>query len=195
MHEAPSKPVGLREQKRRQTFQRIADAGLKSFLSKGYQATTLDEIAAAAGISRRTFFYYFKSKDEILLAQQHGYMAALKASIVENGAAGRPIDIVQTAIRKLVARLETPQLLATARLMRDELIRVRTRGGYLQLEQTAYEGLCEVFPTRSDDELRLLSMVLISPLRLSVDRWIEDDGKRPLIDHVEDAFAKLRAEI
>ncbi len=38
---------------------------MKSFLAKGYQETTLDEIAAAAGISRRTFFYYFKSKNEI----------------------------------------------------------------------------------------------------------------------------------
>ncbi len=59
---------GLRERKRRETLRRIAEEGLKLFLTNGYEATTLDEIAEAAGISRRTFFYYLKSKEEILLA-------------------------------------------------------------------------------------------------------------------------------
>ncbi|MBB3608338.1 TetR/AcrR family transcriptional regulator [Rhizobium sp. BK602] len=196
MHEAPSKPAGLREEKRRQTFQRIAEAGLKSFLSKGYQETTIDEIAAAAGISRRTFFYYFKSKDDILLAHQRGYMEALRASIMENRSAGRPLDVIHQATLGLVARLQAPQLFETARLMRQsESLRTRTRGNYLQLEQVAYEALCELFPARDRDGLRLVSMIAVSPLRLSVDKWLQEDGKLPLIDYVEDALRKWRTEI
>ena len=80
------KPEGLRERKRRQTLQRIAEVGLSLFLRKGYEATTLDEIAAAAGISRRTFFYYFKSKDEVLLAYLGGY-AVTRICAVE------PVDV------------------------------------------------------------------------------------------------------
>ncbi|MGE0394761.1 MAG: TetR/AcrR family transcriptional regulator, partial [Vicinamibacterales bacterium] len=57
---------GLRERKHRETRRRIADAGLRLFLDRGYDGTTVDAIAAEAGISRRTFFSYFKSKDEIL---------------------------------------------------------------------------------------------------------------------------------
>ncbi len=69
MSRRPETPrQGVRERKRRETLQRITDAGIRLFVEKGYEATTLDEIAAAAGISRRTFFYYFKSKDEILLS-------------------------------------------------------------------------------------------------------------------------------
>ena len=45
-------PEGLRERKRRETSRRIAETGLKLFLKNGYENTTLDEIAAAAGISR-----------------------------------------------------------------------------------------------------------------------------------------------
>lgn len=196
MHEAPSKPVGLREQKRRQTFQRIAEAGLKFFLSKGYQETTIDEIAAAAGISRRTFFYYFKSKDDILLARQRGYIDAFKASVLESASTGQPLEIVHQALRKLVARIQTPQLLATARLLRQsELLRTRTRGAYLGLEQAVYESLCELFPAMDRDELRLISMVSVSPLRLAVDKWLQEDGQRPLMDYIEDALGKFRATI
>ncbi|WP_286182076.1 TetR/AcrR family transcriptional regulator [Rhizobium sp. ICMP 5592] len=178
------------------TFQRIADAGLKSFLAKGYQETTLDEIAAAAGISRRTFFYYFKSKDEILLAHQRGYIEALKTSVLESASVGQPIEIVHQALRKLVARIQTPQLLETARLLRqNNALRVRTRGNYLALEQAVYEGLCELFPAKDHDELRLMSMVSVSPLRLAVDKWLQEDGQHPLMDYIEEALRKFRAAI
>ena len=80
----PDHTEGLRERKRRQTLQRIAEVGLRLFLAKGYEATTLEEIAAAADIARRTFFYYFKSKDGILLAYQAGFADALKAAIPAN---------------------------------------------------------------------------------------------------------------
>ena len=53
-----SQQGGLRERKRRDTLQRIAQTGLDLFIAKGYEETTLDDIAAAAGISRRTFFHY-----------------------------------------------------------------------------------------------------------------------------------------
>ena len=62
----------------RKTLERIAETGLKLFSRNGYEATTLDAIAEAAGISRRTFFYYFKSKEEILLDwQMRGFSASL----------------------------------------------------------------------------------------------------------------------
>jgi AcrR family transcriptional regulator len=57
-----TKNEGLRERKKRETLQRIAETGLKLFIAQGYEGTTLEAIAEAAGISRRTFFYYFKSK-------------------------------------------------------------------------------------------------------------------------------------
>jgi transcriptional regulator GlxA family with amidase domain len=59
---------GLREKKRRETKLRIAESALNLFIVNGFEATTLDEIAKEAAISRRTFFSYFKSKDEIMLA-------------------------------------------------------------------------------------------------------------------------------
>ncbi len=61
-----------RAQEARKLLQRITDAGMRLFMARGYEATTLDAIAAEAGIARRTFFSYFKSKDDILMSLQSG---------------------------------------------------------------------------------------------------------------------------
>jgi AcrR family transcriptional regulator len=62
MDKAEVKEEGLRARKKRDTLQRIADVVLRLFVSNEYEETTLEEIAAKAGISKRTFFYYYKSK-------------------------------------------------------------------------------------------------------------------------------------
>ena len=54
-----AEPPGLRERKRQQTRERLTRAAMALFLERGFEATTLDDIAAAADISRRSFFHYF----------------------------------------------------------------------------------------------------------------------------------------
>ena len=92
------KNEGLRERKRRQTRQRIIDEGLKLFLANGFDATTLDAIAEAADISRRTFFYYFKSKEDIVLAYQSGSIERLRDMIVSESPDRPPLDVVRNAL-------------------------------------------------------------------------------------------------
>ncbi len=65
-----SKPSGLRARKRQETLERIAETGLRLFSQNGYEATTLDAIAEGGRNFTRTFFHYFKSKEEILLDWQ-----------------------------------------------------------------------------------------------------------------------------
>ena len=58
---------GIREQKRRETLQRIRDEAAKAVRAHGYDNVTVDDICRDAGISRRTFFNYVESKDEAIL--------------------------------------------------------------------------------------------------------------------------------
>ncbi|WP_101759208.1 TetR/AcrR family transcriptional regulator [Oceanicoccus sp. KOV_DT_Chl] len=60
--------MGLREQKKQQTRQRLLAVAATLFDQAGFQATTVDEIAAQANISRMTFFNYFASKEKVLEA-------------------------------------------------------------------------------------------------------------------------------
>lgn len=197
MQNALPKTEGLRERNRRQTLQRIAEVGVELFLAKGYEATTLDEIAAAAGISRRTFFYYFRSKDDILLAHLGGYPEALREAVQESASAGAPIDVVREALLKLSIRFESPRTIAIVRLIRENAALCASRHGRdLELERVLHEALCELWPARQRREgLRLLAMASLGALRLAVDAWIEQDGKRPLTKYIQDAFKNLKAEI
>lgn len=197
MIDAPAKEEGLRERKRRQTLHRIAEVGLKLFLSKGYEATTLEEIAAEADIARRTFFYYFKSKDDILLAYQAGFAGALKDALLEESPDAAPLDAVRGALLKLVARFHSPQAIAIDRLMREnEALRARKQASYLELEQAVFEALCQLWPAKKRRYgLRLVAMASIGAMRLAIETWSQQEGKHPLTKYVQDAFASLKAEI
>jgi len=198
MDDVLQKPEGLREHKKRLTRQRIAEVGLNLFLANGYDATTLDEIAVAAGISRRTFFYYFRSKDEILLAQLDGYVDALKLSVVENASAcALPVDAARYALLRFASHFESSQAIAVAKLMRDNAaLRARRPGGHQQLEQALHAGLCELWPgAERHDRLRIVAMASIAALRFAIDIWFEQDCKPSLEKYVQKAFEHLKAEI
>ncbi len=62
--------TGLRERKRLQTRERLTKVAMELFLKRGFEETTLDDIAAAAEISRRSFFHHFASKEDLVLAWQ-----------------------------------------------------------------------------------------------------------------------------
>jgi AcrR family transcriptional regulator len=71
---SPAPALGLRAQR---TIERILDATKEVFLSRGYGGTTIDDIARAAGTSRASFYTYFPSKRDALLAiGRHAYLAA-----------------------------------------------------------------------------------------------------------------------
>src|SRR5262252_4943057 len=99
MEGASERPQGVRERKRRETHERIIQKGLKLFVKHGYDETTLDAIAEAAGISRRTFFYYFRSKEDVLLAaHDSGFREALRPAMLEESPDQAPIDAVKSCL-------------------------------------------------------------------------------------------------
>ncbi|WP_229890037.1 TetR family transcriptional regulator, partial [Streptomyces griseomycini] len=65
--EPPESAAGSRAAAQRLKMRReLAAAAMELFATKGYEATTVDEIAAAAGVARRTFFRHFRSKEEAI---------------------------------------------------------------------------------------------------------------------------------
>ncbi|MCB8835744.1 TetR/AcrR family transcriptional regulator, partial [Escherichia coli] len=73
------------------------DAGVRLFIEKGFDGTTVDEVAAAAGISRRTFFHYFDSKDDILLSLQSDIGEVFAAEVRRAPLADTPFEMVRNA--------------------------------------------------------------------------------------------------
>lgn len=60
--------AGVREQKKQQTRKAIVDAAVNLFTEKGFEQTSMDELARVAGVGKGTIYGYFKAKEEIFLA-------------------------------------------------------------------------------------------------------------------------------
>jgi AcrR family transcriptional regulator len=78
--------TGLRERKKRETREALARAGLELFAARGYDETTLAEIAEAAGVSTRTIFAYFPSKEDILFSTMQAMLEELARALAERPA-------------------------------------------------------------------------------------------------------------
>src|SRR5262249_54451279 len=90
--------TGLRERKKRQTRDALTRAALELFVERGYDETTLAAIADAAGVSTRTIFAYFPSKEDILFSTMQATRDALVLALAE-----RPPGIdALTALRDFI---------------------------------------------------------------------------------------------
>jgi AcrR family transcriptional regulator len=194
MRGALDQSQGLRERKRQETSERIIDKGLKLFVKNGYDATTLDAIAAAAGISRRTFFYYFKSKEDVLLAaRDSGFREALKPTMLEESADQAPFVAIQKCLIKLASRYETKESVVFDRLMQSTAaLRARQEAGFVQTERVLLEAMRELWPEPGRrDALRLVAMVAMGTLRLALEKWKQDDAAHPLAYYLRQSFTLL----
>ncbi|GAA0602560.1 TetR family transcriptional regulator [Actinomadura livida] len=92
------RPPGRRERKKQRTREALVDAAFDLFSAKGFDATTVEEIADAVDVSSRTFFRYFASKEDVALTFQEEQTRAIMAALAE-----RPADEpIMTALRRAV---------------------------------------------------------------------------------------------
>lgn len=93
---------GLRERKKMRTRQAIATAALRLFAERGYEETTIADIAAAADVSPRTFFSYFPSKEDVIFAEIDDRLAEV-AERLRRTPGESPMETIR---RSIVAVLE-----------------------------------------------------------------------------------------
>lgn len=188
---------GLRERKKQETLQRLIETGVKLFLANGYETTTVDAIAAAAGISRRTFFYYFKSKDDILLSMQSSGFKIVCDAVAKSASDLAPLDAVQAAFVEACAPYLPDEMMILDRVMlSSESLRARKQIAYMQQEQELLASLYRRWPDPARrSSLRLVAMASMGAMRLAMEAWREDGGKRPLTALIVQTFTALRTEI
>src|SRR6266516_1712590 len=80
-------PIPVRERTRRAVRGELAQLAVSLFVEKGYDETTIDDLAAAAGMSKRTFFRYFASKEELVMGKYEFFGEQLAEDL-----AARPVD-------------------------------------------------------------------------------------------------------
>lgn len=187
-------PNDLRELKRQVTLDRITETGLKLFMENGYEATTLDAIAVASGISRRTFFHYLKSKDDVLLAHESGkFLRLLRPAFLKQSPKQSPIKAARKTFLALASMYETEESIIADRMLRSiETLRLRKEALLIQMEEILAEAMYELWPDEARrPALRLSAMMAMGALRFAKDNWRQEDAAHPLTHHIDEAFDLL----
>ncbi|UGT43991.1 TetR family transcriptional regulator [Nocardia yamanashiensis] len=92
-------PSALRDRKRERTRRALQEAAVELFESRGYEATTVADIAAAAEVGTRTFFNYFASKEELLFPEPDERVSAAAHAVATRRPDERPVEVLLRALR------------------------------------------------------------------------------------------------
>ncbi|WP_246011315.1 TetR/AcrR family transcriptional regulator [Nocardia mexicana] len=92
-------PSALRDRKRERTRRALLEAAVELFESRGYEATTVADIAAAAEVGTRTFFNYFESKEELLFPEPDERVRSAVHAIATRRSDERPVEVLLRALR------------------------------------------------------------------------------------------------
>jgi AcrR family transcriptional regulator len=95
----------------------LRDAALDLFMAQGYDSTTTDQVAARAGVSTRTFFRYFDSKDEVLFRGQRFWSETVADLIKQQPEALQPMDAMCETLIKLATGVRRDALVRYERIV------------------------------------------------------------------------------
>jgi AcrR family transcriptional regulator len=192
--------TGLRERKKAQTRAAIEAAAMALFARDGFAATTIPAIAAACDVAPRTFFRYFATKEDVLLAASASRLDLL-IELVRAEPHDRPLfAVVRGAMLTLAVEYERQRdvvLLHADVLDRNPALRARG----LEAQQTWEARLAEALAERHDVgpggpsslEIRLVAGVAIAALRAAVDEWVAEGCSPDLAALVAEAFVLFTA--
>lgn len=170
----PEAVEGRRERKRRQTRERIEQAAMSLFLERGFDATTIEEITEAADVSKRSFFDYFPSKEEVVFAWQDSFADRLMAAIAERPASDSSVKAVEEALIVTVTASADERAMALGELIhRTPTLKARDQLKYAKLEQKLTEALIarKGGDPQARTRMRLLSTIVIGALRVGSEVW------------------------
>ena len=186
---------GLRERKQQQTRERLKRAAMALFLERGFEATTIDDIATAADVSRRSFFHYFASKEDVVAAWQEGAASALVAEVVARPVGETMLTAAENAIAAAVKRIDPTEAAAMSRLKRDNpALHARDQLKYEKLERALADGLAQRAGRKSDRlKARLVAMIATGAMRVGGESWIGEGAREKPEAFVKRTFDAIRA--
>jgi AcrR family transcriptional regulator len=193
-HQEP--PRSLRERRRLRTRQTIQAQALRLFIAKGFQVTTIEEIAAAAEMAPRTFFRYFPTKEEVVFWSEYPPMLA---EFVARRPDDEPaLEALHHGIVEGLAAVwdqdeERERMLERLRLaFRTPALHPRMR------QQQAHWAaeLAEILADRLDEhpdnlEVRIIAAAVAAAVWVAAEEWQAQDGRQELGALIDQALGTV----
>ncbi|WP_217131394.1 TetR/AcrR family transcriptional regulator [Streptomyces sp. AC558_RSS880] len=207
---------GLRERKKRATRAALAEAAVRLAAEHGAEKVTVEAISAAAGVSVRTFFNYFDTRDDAFVVIDADAGARMRQAVLDAPAALSPLQALREALAAELAEAEQQhelwRLHAQVVHASPHLL-VRTLGAHMADETELAEAIAARIraggptsavspPAPATDEERrgaldlyprLLAAVAGTAVRTSVEHWCARQEEAAFLDVFQEVFALLAA--
>ncbi|RSS44466.1 TetR family transcriptional regulator [Streptomyces sp. WAC08241] len=189
-------PFTLAQRKRQLVATELTEASLQLFALKGFDAVTVDEIASASGVSKRTFFRYFASKEDVVVQFLAGMGTDIRAALAARPAAERPSEALLRAVSVPLTTCgdHAERALPVVRLiLRTPALLAR----FLEHQARWREELTEELAVRlgrdpgTDLYPRLAAGMALTAFDAVLRRWTEGGGAEDPDALIERAFAVL----
>lgn len=186
----------LRERTREAVREQVRDAAIELFGSRGFDATTTEDIARAAGMSPRSFFRYFETKEDVLISGSTGFGDHVCAAL-----AARPDDEpIWRALRRSldpVAASDSPRTLEIVSIaMSTASLRAHGFEKHLRWEQMMLPIIVERLgdaTAASVGRAEVLAHAAMACLDVAMSQWVRLEGAKALGQLLDDAFDATEA--
>jgi len=192
--------TAINERKRQAVRSYLSEVALRLLTDRDFESVTVDEIAAAAGLSRRSFFRYFASKEDVVFQFLDQMAERLRDAIVARPPGESPLAAVHAALRPRVAAYvaDADRTLALVRLLqRSPALRARE----LESRQRLHELVAEAIARRlgldhhADLRPRLLAGIALVPFDVAITRWVEGRPGEDVHAILDEAIEALGREL
>ncbi len=186
--------VGVREKNTSDRRAALVEAAFALFAQKGYAQTTMDDVAARAGLSRRTAFRYFASKEELVFPVHAERLAQLRALLAPR-AGETPFATVKRACLA-VARVyedDRAHMLAQWTIIQSEPALL---GRELELDRGSEDAIFEAFlagdaTPRARRRARVRASAVVGAVRATLREWLQGGATVDLVRLGRETFGEL----
>lgn len=169
---------GLRERRRRDTLREVSDAAIELFERKGVTETTIDDIAATAGISQRTFFRYYATKEQAVCINDVGLGAVMDETVAAIRDGAPVVAALEGAWMRLFDQLDSQpeehrRTLRVRRLVQSQpALLARTLANEAErIDELTDAAVDAAGPGADALTARALVAVISATTRLAFDEW------------------------
>lgn len=188
---------GLRERKKIETLHRLQEEALRLFDEQGYDATTIEQIAEAAGVSPSTFYRYFPVKEDVVVQDEYDPLIVQVFESQEQGTA--PLEALRAVLAALFGEFTDEDIERVRRRVRMifsvPALRARQVGQSAATERLLAEMVAERTGRSANDlEVRHFTALVVASWTVAISAWSETDGtKDDLAANLDRCLAHLEA--
>jgi AcrR family transcriptional regulator len=192
-------PPGRRQEHKSRTQQALQQAALELFAKHGFDTTTTDEIAEQAGVSPRTFFRYFPTKESILFVGEHGWIQSLTTQFLDQPASLTDLEALRETLLDFASKQAAGRrslVLYERAVASSPTLRGRVQERVQADSATVATAVAERRGQPAADEgCALLAAVVLMTYRRALTRWLQGPANGNLRRVVADEFALLVAQV